>query len=66
MEATGEAMMRHYDNKVFYGEMSFYLSEYICEKLCKIFGHSKSRRFDEWHCDRCFACFEHEKETCER
>ena len=65
METTGEAMIRHYDNKLFYGEMSFYISEYLCQKWCRFFGHKTDNNFDEWHCDRCFGCLEHEKATCE-
>jgi hypothetical protein len=65
MEAAGQAMIKHYDNKLFTGEMSFYWSEYLYHKWCKLFGHKKDNNFDQWHCDRCSACFEHDKETCE-
>ena len=69
MEATGKAMNMHarFNNWLFESEADIYLywSESLRSKYCKYFGHNKINKYDEWHCDRCFACLEHEKATCE-
>ena len=46
------------------GEVYIYWSDRLRVLYCKYFSHAKLN-FDEWHCDRCFACLEHDKETCE-
>ena len=68
MEATGEAMIitPRLSNKLFDcdGEVYIYWSLTLRTWYCKKFGHSKIN-FDEWHCDRCHVCLEHDNNDCE-
>lgn len=46
------------------GEFHIYLNMRWQILICKYFGHSKEN-FDQWHCDRCYGCLEHETQECE-